>query len=1359
MNSALYNIDKKECLGDVLSKINTNFQTLETLACNLRTKAQIFENNQSKFKQLSAFIDYNANYIANNYNDYNIVYNTIQKLYTYWLGHQFTVVVPLHAFAPNISNIAELIRVSVLNTNYSPKNYSNYTIVNVINTNFNKRPKSYNIQTFNKIEEVVEVKELSHTIYRYISVDNVWQYFETISCEDPACLDRSITCLPFIQQENKTAALTLSITNIQKIDGLTVVDVNASLFDTTQNNDLVSFTDKDFLAWDWYINNSTSLYPHITAINSTADANINGVANLAENVSDIRLYIKPLEYDTVPALSSLFITAYHYAETNTYTASISTTIVDVPSESKFNVNFDIYESDVKIGDSSLKTITRDLFFRSYVFTPSVYTYPPTTNYNITWIVDEKNTQQIYNTESLNAIIGGREGLTTVTCSVCAYSLAWGDYYTLKKSIAFYNTNLPAALSFKIFPKYAYTPNLIQLNDINYNTIVSAPTAYKGKVSQEEEFIAIADEGYSIYDWAVGDTIISSSSNITTLKIPYSAGLVSSTGAVVSLTAYNEKFPKENNTIYYNTPDGTFSYPITATTSFNNTSFYQNPRVVDYTAPDFSYEVNNTEFDLANKINKVTVNQIIRPKINTPFEILEGEVTYSLVSEYWTAQKTVTATSGSFELFCLNVGDPTVPLCVDSSLLTTLSLSATANVIINISDPTNIHTPLTATVSYPISEEILDNNLITVTPSTLYEEESVIQTINPCGVTLKSSGVGRFSYTIDINDSTGMRMFKYNSYNKPNRFVVEIDGVIVADTGYVGDISYNSELLSLSLGKIVGSSRGKISFVKSSNTNYAVVTVYAPLPNNKWEFNIECFDITNPGQPPIPSSTPTNLFDCRIVPSPTPTPSGTSSSIVLNCSTGPIFQAGQGFYAYNISVAPYSKGTAYIRYNTYLVPDRLTLVNGSKAISTGFVGDEMYNPALTSIGYAPVTGGSVGEIPFNISQDAILYIEAPLQDTAFTINLICPTPTPTVTTTPTQTPSITRTPNTTPQNTPTRTPPKTPTNTKTPPKTPTATVTPSFTNTPTLTKTTTPTPTMPDEFEIILSFAWPDYESNREDIQYRECLANTNDLWHNDAVKCAGNDRCWPDCNVFWSDSIEINIVPGLMFNGNTDIEREMQSITGAPTYERVIQRKDVGFSHSNVLERIVSGSSHQISGNGMAVNYNSGYASRWNLVRKIYESYGWNIPLYTLTDWKFCNPALTNSLHNKDVNRHKLAYVFSAARMLQFKNSIPSTLQYTADNKIKVYFFGFKAVGDWKNSVLTPVDVEIKITVIQNTTGRTNTIETSSGKVEVYQRTPAGLDVVNIKDPAKNRAFNSNLISLVYSYEINLDLAYLKSLF
>ena len=47
-NSRIYTIDEKECLGDSLTFINTNFKILDILACNLKANTLDFVNNSTR---------------------------------------------------------------------------------------------------------------------------------------------------------------------------------------------------------------------------------------------------------------------------------------------------------------------------------------------------------------------------------------------------------------------------------------------------------------------------------------------------------------------------------------------------------------------------------------------------------------------------------------------------------------------------------------------------------------------------------------------------------------------------------------------------------------------------------------------------------------------------------------------------------------------------------------------------------------------------------------------------------------------------------------------------------------------------------------------------------------------------------------------------------------------------------------------------------------------------------------------------------------------------------------------------------------------------------------------------------------
>ncbi len=76
-------------------------------------------------------------------------------------------------------------------------------------------------------------------------------------------------------------------------------------------------------------------------------------------------------------------------------------------------------------------------------------------------------------------------------------------------------------------------------------------------------------------------------------------------------------------------------------------------------------------------------------------------------------------------------------------------------------------------------------------------------------------------------------------------IVIFDGVEVINTGYRGDVSYQSaldaELASRSLPPetITAPGSGSTSFNKTTATTTAIVRVYAPLTGTAWSFTLGC----------------------------------------------------------------------------------------------------------------------------------------------------------------------------------------------------------------------------------------------------------------------------------------------------------------------------------------------------------------------------------------------------------------------------------------------------------------------------------------------------------------------------------------
>jgi len=679
MSTNLYNIDSSECLGDALAKINSNFLALEMNVCNFQTDIKSLLDNQTYYQNTSSYIENNFNFILKNYNIFNNAYTVTTELTKYWTDQQLTVYIPPHNISVHSVNIAEIIRVSYLNVNYSPSLYPEYLIANVVKTNFNKLQWKNGALTFSSIDKVIQVKELSHTIYRYFNINGVWQFIESIYC--PAAEN-----IPDISNTTNTQ-LVLSAFNYSYGESTMSVDIAASI---SSSAGYASVPSTDYLSWSWYIDSTTTNIP-VTAVSVSNVAVNPGDLTSANDNNIVRFTIAPNTFSTADSLSSLNVICYDYSNDSVLVAATAVEVTNIPDTNLFDVGFTIYQNNVIIGDSSISTLTRTTANNTFTFTPSIYTVPHTEQYRLLWIVHTPT--RSYSTDTQPLLVQMREtGLTTVT--LCAYNVTsggWGAPHSRSKTINLYQLNNYKAPEFIIYPSRAWSTNLqkfVDINNSNYLTVCQSPSAYGYKENNTEIFTVSATQGYNTYVWSVGNYILSSASNITTLTIPYSAGLYELDGAVVSLTAFNDYFPAKEG-INYNTSSGVAVYPITASTDNTKVNaFMHNPRIVEYDNIIFNYDLNTFDYDLA-KDNKIISTQTFTVFNNLlPTKLLGGTVNYTLFTDMWTAVNTTPASNGIYELFCLNEGDSSSYLAVDVSRTTNLTLSACAVVNAKITDNAN-----------------------------------------------------------------------------------------------------------------------------------------------------------------------------------------------------------------------------------------------------------------------------------------------------------------------------------------------------------------------------------------------------------------------------------------------------------------------------------------------------------------------------------------------------------------------------------------------------------------------------------------------------------------------------------------------
>ncbi|MEP0266722.1 hypothetical protein [Dokdonia sp.] len=118
---------------------------------------------------------------------------------------------------------------------------------------------------------------------------------------------------------------------------------------------------------------------------------------------------------------------------------------------------------------------------------------------------------------------------------------------------------------------------------------------------------------------------------------------------------------------------------------------------------------------------------------------------------------------------------------------------------------------------------------------------------PCDQTFNhSGGAGDFFYFIDFGNETGTAGIDYNAYGVPDRFIIEWNGNIVADSGFVGSSSHNTSLVQAGVSQSdinTGSpstGSGTLTFNKTQSTpTKAKITVQAPLGGTAWNVQGKC----------------------------------------------------------------------------------------------------------------------------------------------------------------------------------------------------------------------------------------------------------------------------------------------------------------------------------------------------------------------------------------------------------------------------------------------------------------------------------------------------------------------------------------
>ena len=136
----------------------------------------------------------------------------------------------------------------------------------------------------------------------------------------------------------------------------------------------------------------------------------------------------------------------------------------------------------------------------------------------------------------------------------------------------------------------------------------------------------------------------------------------------------------------------------------------------------------------------------------------------------------------------------------------------------------------------------------------------------CGATVHTGGqtFPTVYIVIGMGAGTGYVTLTYDTVEIPDRFVVEMDGLDVIDTGYRGDVNLQSVLNTALAGygespsPVIAGGSGTATFFKSSSSTIAVVKVWAPIKESLWSFSLSCPDAaaTTTSTTPLPATTTT-----------------------------------------------------------------------------------------------------------------------------------------------------------------------------------------------------------------------------------------------------------------------------------------------------------------------------------------------------------------------------------------------------------------------------------------------------------------------------------------------------------------------
>ena len=524
------------------------------------------------------------------------------------------------------------------------------------------------------------------------------------------------------------------------------------------NNAILNWT------WSYDFNQIYNSIP-VSAYDSFSKFYSYGTTSIAQNISSIQINVVPPYSETSPKIHNVSVQANVDTPQGLIQGTYTFQVDDFPSPNIFNTDFQVYYtqfpdiSSVVLGTrSGLNTITRpNINYNDYTLIPydNVYTFFNGNTSALIWSLSSTVFNPAYPPGQTNAltyryVAGGPNTSIISLCAIDAIAPGWTSAHNIQTSVYFYilpYQDFFTPLSFISYPEYFWeNGQLLTLSDTNNYTFALAPTAYENKISNSQGFYLSANKTiFTDYEYLLGSntsTITSVNSSIALIDIPYTSELFSISGLPISLSAFNTTtFPKQNGITYVAPVNGVLKslpYNIVASTASYNrnlipsveSQFSRPPQIFPYNQATFSYTPLLTSILLDDQ-TVISVTQTISTNpLNSPAQPQGGTIVYTLSTNYWTVNTTVPAVNGTYNIFSLNVGDAALPLTLSKLQNNTLTLGASANILMQIPPTTfanypdykgntNLWNTITEYVSAPNST--INANLTAIVPQVYFSE--------------------------------------------------------------------------------------------------------------------------------------------------------------------------------------------------------------------------------------------------------------------------------------------------------------------------------------------------------------------------------------------------------------------------------------------------------------------------------------------------------------------------------------------------------------------------------------------------------------------------------------------------------------